>query len=511
MIFLLGMSVAFYFAKKQHTTTNTYDKLRDLIYYIDHYYVDTVNHVQLSEDAIRGMLESLDPHSTYSNAEENKAQAEQLSGSFEGIGVQFNIMNDTIMVVAAIAGGPSEKAGIRAGDRIVLVDELPVAAVKITNDQVFKKLRGKKGTLVKVGILRPGVNGVLDFDITRDVIPTHSVTSAYLINNHTGYIKIDQFGTHTAEEFEDALTKLSSKGMQYLLLDLRGNAGGYLDAALKITDHFLLKNDLILSVEGLHTKPEKFYATGKGLFTEGKLTVLIDDFSASASEILAGAIQDNDRGTIMGSRSFGKGLVQRPFDFPDGSQVRLTVSRYYTPSGRCIQRDYKNGTTAYYQELMQRFEDEADSLSVKTDTLSNIEYRTKSGRIVYGGGGITPDITVHYPKKAYSNAYYQALNHSALIQFAFNYANQNKTMLTKQYPSAEVFINKMNVSDFVLQEYLQFYSQKSKTNIPLLNSEEINALKIWLKAFIGRNLFQDEAFFPVINSLDEVIQKAVKE
>jgi len=511
LVFLFGMSVAFYLVKKQRTTLNTYDKLRDLIYYIDHYYVDSVNHELLTEHAIRGMLEYLDPHSTYSNVEENKAQTEQLEGAFEGIGVQFNIMNDTIMVVAAIAGGPSEKAGIRAGDRIVLVDDEPMAAVGVTNEQVFKRLRGKKGTLVKIGILRPGVSGILNFEIIRDVIPTYSVTSAYMMNDHTGYIKIDNFGAHTAEEFTGALQKLLAKGMQKLILDLRGNAGGYLDAALKITDHFLQKGDLILSIKGLHTKPEKFHATGKGIFKKGELIVLIDEFSASASEILAGAVQDNDRGTIIGRRSFGKGLVQRPFDFADGSQARLTVSRYYTPSGRSIQRNYKDGASAYYEELYKRIiEGEEDSLFVNIDTLSTNKYRTKSGRIVYGDGGITPDIIIPHEKRLYSNTYYQALNSTALIQFAFNYANQNKAILTKNYPSAEAFIKKMNVTDAILQEYLRFYAQKSGHAIPSLSSAESKALSTWLKALIGRNLYQDEAFYPVLNSMDEVIKQALK-
>ena len=510
MIFLFGMSVAFYFTKKIRTTPNEYDKLRDLIYYIDHYYVDTVNHTKLSEDAIRGILESLDPHSTYSNAEENKAQTEQLTGSFEGIGVQFNIMNDTIMVVAAVAGGPSEKAGIKAGDRIVLVNDEKVTDIGITNEKVFKLLRGKKGTMVKVGVLRPEIKGVIDFEIIRDVIPTHSVTSAYMINNNTGYIKIDHFGAHTAVEFENEIAKQIQKGMNSLIVDLRGNAGGYLEAALKISDHFLSESDLILSVKGLHTLPEKFYATGNGLFKTGKIIVLIDEFSASASEILAGAIQDNDRGTIIGNRSFGKGLVQRPFDFPDGSQVRLTVSRYYTPSGRCIQRDYYKGTNEYYNEFIKRFEEDNESLSDKTDTLRVIEYKTKSGRVVYGGGGITPDILVPHETRKYSNAYYQALNHSALVQFAFNYANQNKNRLTKNYPSAEVFINNMNVSDFILNDYLSFYAQKSNTGIISLNNAEKKVLGTWLKALIGRNLYQDDAFYPIINSMDEVILRALK-
>jgi len=508
LVFLLGMSVAFYWVKKQRTDIHTYDKFRNLIYYIDHYYVDTVNHEQLTEHAIRGILEHLDPHSTYSDAAENKAQTEQLEGAFEGIGVQFNIMNDTIMVVAAIAGGPSERAGIRAGDRIVLVDGETVASVGITNEQVFKKLRGQKGTHVKIGIIRPKINDVLNFEIIRDVIPTHSVPSAYMMNDYTGYIKIDQFGTHTADEFTEALKKLFAKGMQKLILDLRGNAGGYLDAALKITDHFLPQGALIVSVRGLHVKPEKFHATNKGLFQEGELIVLIDEFSASASEIVAGAIQDNDRGAIIGRRSFGKGLVQRPFDFTDGSQVRLTVSRYYTPSGRSIQRDYKDGPLAYYEDLYKRIIEE-DTTSMKTDTLPLVVYRTKSGRTVYGGGGITPDIIIPHEKKIFSDTYYQTLNNTALIQFAFNYANQNKAMLTKNYPSAEAFIKNMNVTDAILQEYLRFYVEKSEHNIPLLNSEERKALSTWLKALIGRNLYQDEAFYPILNSMDEVIRKLI--
>jgi carboxyl-terminal processing protease len=508
------MSVAFYVVKKQRSIPNSYDKLRDLIYYIDHYYVDTVNHDQLAEHAIYGVLERLDPHSTYSNAEDNQLQSEQLEGAFEGIGVQFNIMNDTIMVVAAIAGGPSERAGIKAGDRIVRVDNENVAAIEITNDQVLKLLRGKKGTVVKVGILRPNLNDVLEFDIIRDVIPTHSVIAPYMIDKHTGYIKIDRFGAHTAEEFDDAFNSLLAKGLQKLILDLRGNEGGYLEAALKISDQFLQKNDLILSVQGLHAKPEKFYATGKGLFKEGALMVLIDEFSASASEIVAGAIQDNDRGAIIGRRSFGKGLVQRPFNFSDGSQVRLTVSRYYTPSGRCIQREYQNGTTAYYEDLLKRIVDEDTCDTGHRGIAHNAptdEYFTKSGRIVYGGGGITPNIIVSHEKKIHSTAYYQALNHAALIQFAFNYANNNKAALTKSFPSAEAFIKKMNVSNIVLQEYLKFYALSSGREIPLLNSAEAQELSIWLKALIGRNLYQEAAFYPIINMMDEVIERAIIE
>jgi len=384
-----------------------------------------------------------------------------------------------------------------------------VANIGITNDQVFKMLRGKKGTLVTIGILRPEVIGILDFDIIRDIIPTYTIPSAYMINERTGYIKIDQFGAHTADEFTNALLKLIQKEMQRLILDLRGNVGGYLEAALKVTDHFLQKDELILSVKGMNTKSEKYYASGRGYFKEGEVIVLIDEISASASEILAGAIQDNDRGEIVGRRSFGKGLVQRPFNFHDGSQVRLTISRYYTPSGRCIQRDYKKGNIAYYEELLQRIINEEDTLSTTIETAPENEYYTKSGRIVYGGGGITPDIVVSHEKKIYSDTYYQTLNHGALIQFAFYYANKNKTALIHKYPSAEVFIEKMMVSNAIVQEYLNFYAQKSSRNIPVLNAEEYKTLGVYLKALIGRNLYQDEAFYPIINTMDEVIKLVI--
>jgi carboxyl-terminal processing protease len=360
-----------------------------------------------------------------------------------------------------------------------------------------------------VGIVRPNVSGMLDFDIIRDVIPTYSVTSAYMMDGRTGYINIDQFGAHTTEEFREALQSLIDKGMQKLILDLRGNTGGYMEAALKITDHFLQKGDLILSIKGLKTTSDIYYATGKGLFKNGELVVLIDEFSASASEIVAGALQDNDRATIIGRRSFGKGLVQHPYNFADGSQVRLTVSRYYTPSGRSIQRDYKKGTGAYYDDLLKRITDEEDSSSVNSEALPLHEYRTRSGRIVYGGGGITPDVMVPHEKRIHSSAYYQALNSAALVQFAFNYANQHKTSFCDNFPSADIFIKKMNVTDAILNEYLRFYAQKNSQPVPSLTPAESKALSIWLKAFIGRNLYQDDAFYPLINPMDDGIKVAL--
>ena len=357
-IFIVLFGVSYLIDKKmEKMVTGHTSKLEEVLYYINKNYVDTVNTEKLMEKAISSMLETLDPHSTYSTVEENKVQQESLKGAFEGVGVQFNIMNDTVMVINAIAGGPSAKAGNRAGDRIISVDKQKVAGTGITNEKVFKLLRGKKGTTVEIGIKRPSVLSSLRYTITRDVIETYSIDIAYMIAPKTGYIKINQFGETTFEEFTKALHKLQKSGMKKLILDLQGNAGGYLDAAINICDHFLRKGEMILYTEGEHSKTEKVFATSRGDFEEGELVVLIDEFSASASEIVAGAVQDNDRGIIVGRRSFGKGLVQQQIPLSDGSSLRLTIARYHTPSGRCIQREYQKGVEAYYEDFAKRFED----------------------------------------------------------------------------------------------------------------------------------------------------------
>lgn len=485
-------------------------KLEEVLYYINKNYVDTVNKDQLMESAIKSMLESLDPHSTYSTAEQNKAQQESLDGAFEGIGVQFNIMNDTVMVVNAIAGGPSEKAGIRAGDRIVMVDNQKVAAVGISNDKVFKMLRGDKGTKVEISILRQGVNALLSYTIVRDVIETYSIDISYLIDKETGYIKINQFGGTTVEEFTKALLNLKSQGMKRLILDLQGNSGGYLEAAIKICNHFLKKGEMILYTEGEHAKTEKIYATSNGLFQDGEVIVLIDEFSASASEIVAGAIQDNDRGVIVGRRSFGKGLVQRMITLSDGSSLRLTIARYHTPSGRCIQRGYEGGVEAYYDDFLKRFEDGEMSSADSAKFDPKLQYKTKNGRIVYGGGGIMPDVFVPLEKNNYSDAYKQLLNSSLIIEFCFNYSNDNKNLLLKQFGNAENYVQKMVISDQILQQYISFHGVKNNHKGFVLNIEEKNKIKTWLKALIGRNLYQDEGFYPILNKEDKVIQRALE-
>jgi carboxyl-terminal processing protease len=505
-----GVSVALHWNPHRLSKTGNSElqKMSEVMSYIERYYVDTVNTDSIYGLAINAMLQGLDPHSSYSTVEENKTMMETLEGAFEGIGIQFNIMNDTLMVVSVISGGPSEKAGLMAGDRMIEVDGKSIIGIK--NDQAFKKLRGKKGSKVKVGILRPGFKDKYTYEITRGVIPTYTVDVAYMIDNQTGYIKLNEFGSTTAKEFNDAILKLKRQGMSNLIVDLRSNGGGFLDAAVSVCDEFLSNKQKIVSIEGSKVRPEIIYASRKGDFEQGKVVILIDDFSASASEIVAGAVQDNDRGTIIGRRSFGKGLVQRQFDLADKSSIRLTTSRYHTPSGRCIQREYENGTEAYYEDIYKRLVNgEMESLdSIHLD--SSKVYHTLKGRTVYGGGGIMPDIFVPIDRGDDLNAYYDIANTSALIQFAFHYTNEHKSELKSHYPDTKSYIAKMQVTDQMLQQLVQYYEKNNKKKVSKMSANSSKELKTWLKALIGRNLYGDEAFYPVINKTDNVILKALE-
>jgi carboxyl-terminal processing protease len=508
--FLAGFSIALRWNphKLSRSGSEQLGKMSEVMNYIEQFYVDSVDVDSIYGLAINAMLQGLDPHSTYSTAEENKTMMETLEGSFEGIGIQFNIMNDTLMVVSVISGGPSEKAGLMAGDRMIEVDGKSIIGIK--NDQAFKLLRGKKGSKVKVGILRPGFKEKYTYEITRGVIPTYTVDVAYMMDAHTGYIKLNEFGSTTAKEFSNAIQKLKKQGMTSLIVDLRANTGGFLDAAISVCDEFLPKNRKIVSIEGSKVRPEVIYATNKGDFENGKVVILIDDFSASASEIVAGAIQDNDRGIIVGRRSFGKGLVQRQFDLSDKSSIRLTTSRYHTPSGRCIQRDYNDGTEAYYEDLYNRLiSGEMESVdSIHLD--STKVYHTLKGRTVYGGGGIMPDYFVPLERNDDKDAYYEISNTSALIQFAFHYANSHKAELQKRYPDAKSYVADMAVTDQMLQQLVQYYEKNNKKKLSKMSANSSKELKVWLKALIGRNLYGDEAFYPVINKTDNVIQKALE-
>jgi carboxyl-terminal processing protease len=485
-----------------------HDKVNDLMNYIEQDYVDSISREDLNVNAIEGILDKLDPHSTYIPAEDFSEVEDQLHSNFEGIGIQFRIEKDTIMVIQTIPGGPSAKAGMRAGDRIVMINDSLVAGTGIESNQAVKLLKGKRGSEVKVGIFRRGLADLIDFTLQRDVIPTYSIDISYMVNDSIGYIKMSRFAANTYEELVAALNKLLANGMTRLVLDLRDNTGGYLQAAIKIADEFLSDKKLIVYTEG-NSRPNNYaYASTKGIFEENKLVILINESSASASEILAGAIQDNDRGLIVGRRSFGKGLVQEQLTFDDGSAVRLTVARYHTPTGRNIQRPYKNGTKEYYEELYERYAtgemENPDSIAF-ADT---IKYHTPGGRVVYGGGGIMPDVYVAL-KAEEKDKLYNRINHQNLIfQFAFDYTDKERANL-EQYKTVDEFRNNFKVDEKLFNRFTSYLNDQKivYTQQELRDSE--NKIKVLLKAYIGRNLLDDAGFFPVYHEVDKIFQVAL--
>ena len=484
------------------------DKIYDIINYINQAYVDSTNSKELEDKAIKGLLQSLDPHSEYIPSSEYNDINEQLEGKFEGIGVQFRLEKDTIFVINTISGGPSGKVGIRAGDRIILINNKIFTGRRITNEIVIRNLKGKAGTKVKVSILRRGIKSLIDFTITRDEIPTYSVDASFIIKNHIGYIKISKFSATTIEEFSKALSTLEKQGLQKLILDLRGNGGGYLESAIKVADELLQKGKMIVYTKGNHSPKREIFATGEGVFEKNPLVVLIDDWSASASEIVTGAIQDNDRGTIIGRRSFGKGLVQEQMKLKDGSAIRLTIARYYTPTGRCIQKPYDNGVEDYYDKFYERFINgelqNPDSIHFK----NKLKYKTPAGKIVYGGGGIMPDIYIVVKKDEFPQFYSKSLNKGLIFQYAFDYADKNRNEL-KNYKNINNFTAKFNVSSSLLTEFYSYAIKKGiSKDIDYKESEKY--LKLQLKADIARNLFNEEAYIKLINPIDKTISKAIE-
>jgi carboxyl-terminal processing protease len=493
----------------QNYNTSTNDKINSLLNYIEYQYVDTINKKDLVEKTVTSMLQSLDPHSSYIPASEFETVNEPLEGNFDGIGVEFNIIKDTIRVVTPIEGGPSEKIGIRAGDKIVKVEGKNIAGVKITNKEVFEKLRGKSGTIVTVSILRSGIAKPLEFKITRDAIPLYSLEASYMINSTVGYIKISKFAATTYEEYLKAFNELSNQGMKKLMLDLRGNPGGYLNAAVDISDEFLTNGLQIVYTQGKANPKKTYKATSRGSFENNPLVVLIDEGSASASEIVAGAIQDNDRGTIIGRRSFGKGLVQDQLQLPDGSAIRLTIARYYTPTGRCIQKPYSDDKTQYYSEEYDRYENgellNKDSIKIDKTKL----YKTPEGKVVYGGGGIMPDVFVPIDT-AKTNSFLNKVFYAGVINtFTFEYADKNRNQI-KAYKTAKNFIDKFEISNGILDEFYEYCSKQNLYLENLSKSKTNEALKPYLKAFIGRDVFDKDAYYPIINQKDNLIIKAIE-
>jgi carboxyl-terminal processing protease len=486
-------------------------KLSKVLDLVDRFYVDTINQTEMVESVIVDMLSELDPHSIYISKDDVKAMNEPLQGSFEGIGIQFNILKDTIIVVSPISGGPSEKVGIRAGDRIVKIEDENVAGVGFTTTNVREKLLGKKGTKVNVSIKRRGVSELIDFEIVRDKIPVYSVDASYMIDDETGYIKINRFSATTMKEYHKAMEELQAQNVKSLIIDLSNNGGGYLNTAIDLADEFLENGKMIVYTEGINSPKIEYKATSRGDFKKGNLIFLIDEGSASASEIVSGAIQDWDRGVIIGRRSFGKGLVQRPFNLPDGSMMRLTVSRYYTPTGRLIQKPYEDGTDEYHRDLINRYNNgelaHADSIhfpdSLKFSTLEN-------ERIVYGGGGIMPDIFVSIDTSNYSDYYRDLIRKGILNRFLLDYSDNNRSELSSNYPDFETFDKKFEITEDLFEELL-VNAEKEKLE---RKNEQIEKskqhIKLQMKALIARNLFTVNEFFRVINRDDNAIQKALE-
>jgi carboxyl-terminal processing protease len=491
-------------------TAMGYLKFRDILSYIDRDYVDTVDIEELSDYAITKMLEKLDPHTAYIPADEMAMARSYLEGNFEGIGVEFNIFKDTLYVITPLSGGPSEAAGILAGDKIIKVDGENVAGIGITNEGVFKRLRGPKGSKVELTVKRGNAKKPLQFTISRNKIPTVSVDVSYMVNARTGYIKVSRFSATTFEEFKKALTELRKEGMEQLVLDLRGNPGGYMDHATRMADEFLSGNKLIVYTDGKGDRYDsKSEARTKGDFENGPLVVLLDEGSASASEIVAGALQDNDRAIIVGRRSFGKGLVQMPIPLTDGSELRLTISRYYTPSGRSIQKPYTNGAEEYQQDLMHRFESGEFFVPDSSLFVDSLKYKTTSGRLVYGGGGIMPDVFVPRDTTALSAYLSQLYNKNVLREYALAYYRNQQKKLEKM-PFAS-FNKSFDVTDNMLQDIIKL----AKGNgIPydeqqFMRSKEI--IRNNTKAFIARSVYGNKGFYPVLHQADEEFQQGLKQ
>lgn len=482
-------------------------KIEELIRYIEAKYVDDVDRDVLIQEAIDEILGKLDPHSTYFTVEELREATEQLEGSFDGIGVEFMIVDDTVVVVTPLAGGPSEAVGILAGDKIVSVEDSVIAGIGLTNRDIVNFLRGDRGSEVRVGVKRGNEAKVRQFDIVRDKIPDNSVDIAYMLDEKTGYIKVNRFSATTYEEFMQGLEKLvEEKNMEDLVIDLRHNPGGYLQQATNILSQlFKEKDKLLVYTEGRSVRRNNYKSSGRSFFEVGDIVVLIDESSASASEILAGAIQDHDRGIIVGRRSFGKGLVQEEFKLRDGSALRLTVARYYTPSGRSIQKPYDN-LDVYNQDMIARFESgeltEADKMAIQDST----KYYTADGHVVYGGGGLFPDIFVPIDTILFSDSY--LLLRQYVSEFTFGYVGENEQEYSEF--TLDKFADRYTITDALFGKFLD-YAKRKGLEEPLPNLNQVKGeLKLLIKARIARQLFGDEGFFTVINSDDDMVRKALE-
>ncbi len=484
------------------------NKISNILSYIDQGYVDSINTSDLVEKTIPEILKNLDPHTTYIPPKDMKEVQEEMTGKFSGIGVQFSIMEDTVRVIEVISGGPSSKVGLLPGDRIVRVNDSIIAGVNVVNRTVLTLLRGDKNTKVEVGIIRKGYADELDFEITRGDIPINSVDVSYMIDEETGFIKISRFANKTYKEFMDGMKKISRQGAKKVIIDLRQNPGGSLVAVLQMVDEFLEKNELILYTEGENQPRKTYNASGSNTWKDFQVYVLIDEFSASASEIFAGAMQDNDRAIIIGRRSFGKGLVQEQIPLQDGSALRLTVARFYTPSGRCIQSPYENGNEEYYNQIYERFHSMEQLVSDSIHFADSLKYTTKSGRIVYGGGGVMPDFFVPMDTAGNSDYYNKIYRKGLVYSFAYSYADENRDRLAP-FTRGEEFDSYLDKQK-VLDDFVKYAEEKgiSKDNEGLKSSGLL--INTQLKAYIARNIIGEEGFYPIIKKIDKTLLKAIE-
>ena len=507
ILYILLLAAVAQFASAEEFTPA--QKLRMAEYAIEKFYVDDVNSSELVENAIKGMLEHLDPHSSYTDPEETSEMTEQLDGEFEGIGIQFQMKQDTLYVIQTISGGPSERVGILAGDRIVMVNDTAIAGVKMKQRDIMKRLRGKKGTMVEVLVKRGNEN--ISFRIKRDKIPVTSIDAAYMIAPGVGYIRLSRFGEKSYQEFMEKVKLLKKQGMERLIFDLSDNGGGYLNSATQLANEFLSAGNLIVYTEGRRSSRHATNATGFGSLKDMKIAVVVNQYSASASEIFSGAIQDWDRGVVVGRRTFGKGLVQRPFPFADGSLIRLTIARYYTPSGRCIQKPYDKGNDAYARDIIDRYNNgeltSADSIHFP-DSLRYTTLRSK--RVIYGGGGIMPDRFVPFDTTQYTKYYRSLVAKGVINTFSVNYVDKNRKQLKRQYKTEEDFCSRFSVSDDMVEELTQL-GLREKVEI---NKEELKTsaplIRRVLKSMIARDLWTMDAYFRVYNEENDIVQEALR-
>ena len=507
------LSLLFIPLHAQHRDDASLRKLQIAEMAINSLYVDSVDEQKLVEDGIRGMLEKLDPHSSYLTAKEVKEANEPLQGNFEGIGVQFNMVEDTLLVIQPVTGGPSEKVGIVAGDRIVSVNDTAIAGVKMSKEEIMRRLRGPKGTKVRLGVVRHGIADVLSFKVVRDKIPVHSIDATYMIRPTIGYIRIGNFGATTHDEFCESLKRLQSQGMESLILDLQENGGGYLHAAVQIANEFLQRGDLIVYTEGRQVRRMEYRADSGGLFTRGKLVVLVDSYTASAAEIVAGAVQDQDRGIVVGRRTFGKGLVQRPIELPDNSMIRLTIAHYYTPSGRCIQKPYEKGKVKdYAMDVYNRLKSgelmSADSVHF-ADSLKY--YTLREHRVVYGGGGIMPDEFVPLDTTKYTRFHRELAAKSLVINANLHYVDQHRKQLQQQYKTFAHYQQAFEMPQEVIDGILNDARQKDiKPKDEAELEQTLPYLRLQLKALVARDLWGMDEYFAIMNDTNDVVIRALQ-